>query len=186
MKYYKRLGIYKAGNVEFNPETMQATSYRHWLFVNKIKGKVVFNDYRYSMSTGRHQRKVEEVLNELGIKIHLYVSNRRSLSDFTFSFIPDLYYKIGWNIAEIKHGNVRQKTKDQIKLSNQYLKEQIKQMRKLGAVCSRSTMNEKIKSGKVAFLGDKKLREAEKEEKKEKLRILTEKVFKELTTSATF
>lgn len=71
MKYYKRLGIYKASNVTFDPKTLEAHSYRWWKFVAVVEGKVIFNNYRYSVSTSKHQRKVRQLLFELGIKIDI-------------------------------------------------------------------------------------------------------------------
>lgn len=67
MKYFKRLGLYKASNVTFNPKTLSAHSYDWWQFVKQVDGKVIFNNYRYSQSTSKHQRKVAGVLQELGI-----------------------------------------------------------------------------------------------------------------------
>ena len=74
MKYFKRLGLYKASNVTFDPSTCTALSYDWWVFVKRIEGKVVFNGYRYSVSTAKHQRKVRTLLRELGIRIDLEVS----------------------------------------------------------------------------------------------------------------
>lgn len=73
MKFMKRAGIYQGSsyNVTFNPETMEAHSYKWWKFVAVIEGKVVFNNFRYSPTTGNHQRKVRRLLEELGIKIDL-------------------------------------------------------------------------------------------------------------------
>ena len=88
MKYYKRLKIYKASNVTFDPATVTAHSYRHWAFVLTIGNKVVFNDYRYSVSTAGHQRKVARVMQELGIKVDYTVRVRESLS--TMDTIRDL------------------------------------------------------------------------------------------------
>lgn len=70
MKYFKRLKIYKdySGNCTFNPETNEAFSYRWWRFVAVVEGRLVFNDYRYSVTTAKHQRKVGAVLASLGIK----------------------------------------------------------------------------------------------------------------------
>jgi hypothetical protein len=73
MKYYKRLKLYKASNVTFNPETMVAYSYGWWEFVKVIDGKVVFNNYYYSTSTCKHQSKVMGLLSELGIKIDMTI-----------------------------------------------------------------------------------------------------------------
>lgn len=73
MKLMKRSGIYQASNwnVTFNPATKEAYSYKWWKFVAIVEGKLVFNDYRYSNSTSKHQSKVLGLLNDLGIKIDL-------------------------------------------------------------------------------------------------------------------
>lgn len=73
MKYYKRLNVYKASNVEFDPNICAAWSYGWWKFVAVINGKVVFNDYNYSNTTLRHQYKVRRLLHDLGIEIDLVV-----------------------------------------------------------------------------------------------------------------
>lgn len=74
LKYMKRAGIYKAANVTFNPQTCEAFSFSWWRFVAKINGKLVFNNYRYSATTSKHQSRVREVLRELGIKIDVSLS----------------------------------------------------------------------------------------------------------------
>lgn len=80
MKYFKRLGLYKASNVTFNPKTLSAHSYDWWQFVKQIDGKVIFNNYRYSQSTSKHQRKVAQVLQELGI-VYETVKTVKSLAN---------------------------------------------------------------------------------------------------------
>lgn len=80
IKYFKRLNLFKASNVCFDPSTFEATSYGNgWLFVKVIGGKVVFNNYRYSPSTGQHQRKVDTLLSQLGIKIDVTIEAPRGL-----------------------------------------------------------------------------------------------------------
>lgn len=69
MKYFTRAGIYKANNVTFNPKTIEAHSYSWWKFVDVIENKVIFNSYRYSVSTSKHQKKVLGLMHDLGIKI---------------------------------------------------------------------------------------------------------------------
>lgn len=81
MKYFTRLGIYKASNVQFNPKTLNATSYDWWTFVRQVDGKVLFNTYRYSPTTGRHQAKVRSLMNSLGISFE-EVAMRESLCRF--------------------------------------------------------------------------------------------------------
>lgn len=79
MKYFKRLKLYKANNVTFDPETMIADSYDWWHFVERINGQIVFNAYFYSPSTSKHQSKVRSLLNELNIKIDVVVKTRAGL-----------------------------------------------------------------------------------------------------------
>lgn len=73
MKHMKRSGLYQASNynVTFDPSKVEARSYSWWVFVAKVEGLVVFNNYRYSNSTSKHQSKVRSLLNDLGIKIDL-------------------------------------------------------------------------------------------------------------------
>lgn len=74
MKYFKRLEVYKASNVTFNPKSLEAYSYGYWRFVECINGKIVFNNFYYSPTTNRHQSKVRRLMNDLGINIDLEIS----------------------------------------------------------------------------------------------------------------
>lgn len=75
LTYKKREGIYanSTRSLTFNPETLEAFSYKWWRFVAKIEGKVIFNNYSYSISTTKHQHKIRSLLYELGIKIDLFL-----------------------------------------------------------------------------------------------------------------
>lgn len=81
LSYSKKHGVFKnsTGSVIFNPKTVEALSYRWWRFVRLIKGRVVFNNYRYSASTNKHQYRVKALLRELKIKIDREVLIRESL-----------------------------------------------------------------------------------------------------------
>lgn len=81
MKYFKTQNLYKASNVTFDPSKVIAHSYAWWCFVRVIEGHVVFNSYRYSNTTAKHQFKVKRLLNELGITIDFEVSVPESLKD---------------------------------------------------------------------------------------------------------
>lgn len=87
MKLYKRTNVYRASNVCFDPARIEASSYDWWIFVKKIRGLVVFNEYRYSNSTAKHQYKVRDLMDQLGIKIDLVVSVKESLSNIKFDGI---------------------------------------------------------------------------------------------------
>lgn len=73
LKFRARAGIYSnsTGSLTFEPNTITAHSYRWWKFVAVVEGKVVFNNYRYSVSTSKHQGLVRRLLEQLGIKIDL-------------------------------------------------------------------------------------------------------------------
>ncbi len=86
MKYFKTQNLYKASNVAFNPSTVSAHSYGWWEFVKIIQGKVVFNAFRYSNSTAKHQYKVRSVMNELGITIDFVANVKSSLGSYEDSF----------------------------------------------------------------------------------------------------
>jgi len=85
MRFRPRLKIYKSstGNNTFNPETFEARSYNHWLYVMKHKGHIIFNDYNYSVTTNKHQGETRRLMrNELNLNMDkvIYVNQRESLS----------------------------------------------------------------------------------------------------------
>lgn len=82
LQYFKRANEYRnsTGTNRFCPVAVEARSYNHWVFVKRIKGKVVFNDYSYSNSTAKHQSAMRGLLRDLKIKIDVTVSQRDSLS----------------------------------------------------------------------------------------------------------
>jgi hypothetical protein len=75
----KKYNLYKAANVTFDSHTMEAYSYAWWRFTKVIDGLLVFNEYRYSATTSKHQFKVKTLMRELGIEIDLYVKTKVSL-----------------------------------------------------------------------------------------------------------
>lgn len=79
MKFKPRKGKYESSNVSFDPDFCWAYSYGWWRFVDKINGKVVFNNYTYSQSTCKHQYKVRRLLHELGIEIDFVVYSQAGL-----------------------------------------------------------------------------------------------------------
>jgi hypothetical protein len=83
MKFSNRSKLYSASNVTFNPETCQANSYGWWTFVKVIHGKVIFNSYRYSNTTSKHQYRVRSLLSKLGIKIDREVKVRGGLQNIS-------------------------------------------------------------------------------------------------------
>lgn len=79
MKYMKRAQIYKGNNVTFNPATKDAYSYGWWRFVAVVEGVLLFNNFRYSVTTAKHQRKVAGVMHELGIRENVTLALPRGI-----------------------------------------------------------------------------------------------------------
>jgi hypothetical protein len=137
LPYRPRLKIYKnsTGNVTFDPKTMEAYSY-NWIFVKKIKGKVVFNDYNYSPTTSGHQIAVKAVLRELKIKF-ISVHTEADLNEFKTEALPSLYEEIFKKEAKLKYARLGKLNRDWYPERIKNLKKTIKEYRQLGAVCSR-------------------------------------------------
>jgi hypothetical protein len=130
------------GKNKFNLETEEAHSYGHWCYVKKIKGKWVFNDYSYSVTTNGHQGTMRQLLRELGIKIDLVVNMQSSLDDYSFrsGALSSMYYDLIGN--EIKINNKFIKDKSYYVDANKELKKQISAARKLGAKYTRNDVKE--------------------------------------------
>lgn len=79
MKLMKRSGIYKATNVTFDPQSKDAFSYAWWRFVGVVDGVLIFNNYRYSVTTAKHQRKVASIMGALGISPKLTLTLPRGI-----------------------------------------------------------------------------------------------------------
>lgn len=74
-------GVYLRANQVFSPARCQATSYGWWLFVDRIGDRVVFNSYRYSTTTSKHQSQMRQLLRELGIAIDVEIEAPKGLQD---------------------------------------------------------------------------------------------------------
>lgn len=145
--YRPRLGIFKytaRSKNEFNPETFEAYSYGHWCYVARINGKVVFNEYRYSNTTTRHQGAMSSLLRQLGVKVDLYVSqsNRIRSNDDVQSLrqsLLNLYSELFQREIE----NARKGTR--VKRDTRKLKQDIQRLIKFGVKVSKSEVEDKRK-----------------------------------------
>ena len=88
MTYKQKSGIYRNynGNCTFDPKTFVGLSYNWWLFVSQIDGKVIFNNYSYSVTTSSHQSSMRSLLNDLGIKIDLFIQSPKGLQDLQSAY----------------------------------------------------------------------------------------------------
>ena len=127
MKYFPKLKLYKASNVTYNPVTYQAYSYRWWRFVDMIDGKIIFNEYKYSMSTSRHQWKVRTLLDLLGIKIDCFVKVKEGIGSAGWKekALATAYY----DVASQEQINLIKSTL-KVKLTNAEILEYIVEKRK--------------------------------------------------------
>jgi hypothetical protein len=80
MKLFITKNTYKASNVSLTVsddlERAEAYSYQWWRFVaTDSVGNIVFNHYKYSVSTGKHQRDVASLLDRLGVQVNLHLYN---------------------------------------------------------------------------------------------------------------
>lgn len=150
------------GKAIFDPVLMHATSYDWWVFVRRVKGKVVFNAHRYSVTTSGHQSAVRSVLEALGVKIDLEVNTHASLTDFEFKALPAMYRQL----FDLEIASKRRNAKDRSKEIRE-VKRDIALARKLGAYCTRKDVQaikercERDETERLAELASKRARQRE-------------------------
>lgn len=134
MQFKPRLKIYQGSNRKntFDLQTFEGRSYNHWCYVKKIKGQVVFNDYRYSVTTSKHQSEMRHFLqNELKIKNIVFVNQSGTLTDgIDLSFHYEKLYLAEYRLKS--KGRKAQFYKDQKDIIVE-MKKAIATLRKLGA-----------------------------------------------------
>lgn len=97
MKYYTRLKLYKTKNLVLDPATLRSTSYEWWQLTGKVSGVVIFNTYKYSVTTGKHIDKIFCVLKDLGqewIEV-------QSPTNLTLRWVDEVETAITWQMAEL-------------------------------------------------------------------------------------
>lgn len=120
MKYYKTLNQYKnsRGTNVFDMNTGKAYSYDWWLYFTTIDGIPVFNSYRYSPSTSKHQANMRLLLDELGVREYIDVECPNGLQDLDSGID---HYQAKINSIEAEIAKPRSKPE-----KNSYRKELIK------------------------------------------------------------
>ena len=140
------------GKCTFNPFTLDAYSYGHWKFVKVINGKVVFNDYRYSVTTRTHQNAIEALLNQLGVKVDLTVDMRSSLDSFESDALKPMYRElIALEIAMNRKGSKPNLNKQRVE-NIKSIQKDIKLAKKIGAKLSSESLQNLRESMKLEEL----------------------------------
>jgi hypothetical protein len=142
--YQSRNKVFKDcnGNCTFDPVTLQAHSYKHWRFVDVIKGKVVFNNYRYSQTTTTHQYAVRNLLENLGITIDFEISMSEGLNHFKDHALPELYDRLAGYEVVLNRKGVREQTKNNYLELISEVNSDIKKAKKLGAVITKAQIED--------------------------------------------
>lgn len=128
MKHLKRSNTYSnsTGSNTFNPNTLEAYSYRWWKYLGKVEGKLVFNNYRYSVSTSKHQNETRSLMSQLGIKPDLYLPlpsgiNSQSLQELIVTAEEYLCQKFLEQELKQQERNERAKYRRKVKKLEDYL-----------------------------------------------------------------
>lgn len=141
--YQSRNKIFKDcnSNCTFDPVKLQAYSYKHWRFVDLIKGKVVFNNYRYSQTTTTHQYAINNLLEALGIAIDFEISMHRGLDHFKEDALSELYSKRASYETVLNRKGVREQTKNNALENIREVNSDIKIAKALGAEITKSEID---------------------------------------------
>lgn len=134
MKYLKKSNTYKASNVVFNANTLEAYSYGWWKFVAVVEGKVIFNDYTFSVSTRGHQSKIKNLLEKLNIKIDFTVMLRGGILKVGESSYRHGQENFGKTLQEML-------IETEEYFCNEFLKEEDKKMKRNEKAAERREMN---------------------------------------------
>lgn len=146
MQFKPRLKIYKGsyGKNTFNPETFEAHSYGHWLYVCKIKGVVVFNDYSYSVTTNGHQWEMKSFLKDnFGLEIKNFIVVNQAQSLDRGLFLDHHYGLLALNEVRLKAAK-REDQKEELKESIEHCKTMIAKLKKLGATANMTLVNHRV------------------------------------------
>jgi hypothetical protein len=141
--YQSRNKIFKDcnGNCTFDPVKLQAYSYKHWMFVDLIKGKVVFNNHSYSQTTSTHQNAIRDLLHNLDIQIDFEIDMSRGLEYFKEDALSELYTRLASYEVVLTRKGVRDQTKNNALESIQEVNSDIKVAKTLGAKITKNEID---------------------------------------------
>lgn len=146
LQFKPRSKMFKGSNGKntFNPETFQGHSYQWWMYVTKIKGVVVFNDYNYSMTTNKHQWEMKSFLKEqYGIETKDMVILDQAQSLDRGIFLDHHYNLLAVNEVRLKAAK-RDSQKEELEAAIEHCKKMISTLKKLGAKAEMTLVNHRV------------------------------------------
>lgn len=175
MEFKSRLKVWQGSNRKnvFNPETFEGTSYGWWIYVKKIKGQVVFNDYSYSVTTNKHQGEMKHFLRtELKVKNLIFVDQRESLSSGIF--LDSYYETLALAEFRLKLPNRRAAFYADQKSIIDNCKKQIAILKKLGAKSKLTLVNHRVNAKETETRRLESQREKSKAARAARLAVVNE------------
>lgn len=113
--YRKKTNSLHMSNNELFLENMKAYSYDWWVYVKEIDGLIVFNEHRYSPSTGKHQSRMRSLLSKLNASPAVFINTRQSIDNFT---MEDVRKQLQKELIEAREALAKCKRKGTFKESN--------------------------------------------------------------------
>ncbi len=129
-RFHSKTGVYKnsSGTFQFNPATAECLSYEWYAISRQFKGKLIFNNYRYSNTTNKHIIKCRQLLEDHGFKPWLVVEDCNGLKDIT-QLITDYEGQIKRLLFYINSPRLRKTTKENMVISINQKYEIIKKLK---------------------------------------------------------
>lgn len=136
MKKLKTRNEYVGCNNEcrYYADENKATSYGWWNFVLEIDGMIIFNDFKYSNTTSRHQGEVDFLMYELGLKRDFTVYMRQSLTKSNFiEFALEYFYEVAIKAIVTRNTpRVRKSTKEYCAQRLEWARKNISKLKAMG------------------------------------------------------
>lgn len=89
-KYRSKLNRLVQSNNYYCLTENKAVSYDWWVYYREIDGLKVFNSYRYSVTTAKHQRQTERLLYRLNRRPDIFINYRQSMSGLGLVSIEEI------------------------------------------------------------------------------------------------
>jgi len=171
MRYVIRDNEFKSSNLHFEANSLKAYSYGWWCFFRQIDDEFYFNNYGYSNSTCKHQRKMWSLLRDLGFSFHVLYDHETLCVSTKHTYLVKLY-KHTMNLQRtINAKGTRKTTNARRRKYIESYKQEIEKFKQLGFTVNYSQIHREFRNIQNAY--KRKLeRQAEKRAiRREKNRI---------------